>query len=308
MRKVSQDEVAAAARRRLELLGRELEQAGLTRRDDAPPLPRPDPEQQQEPEPGDHLREPAALRPAGRHAASRRPGRAGGIREGLAGLVPETFRGRVSLDRGALVVVVALAVLGVGAAAVAVGRDAADTSPASPSISAPASAEPLVTPGPSASGSAGPPAAGGEVVVHVAGGVRRAGVVELPAGSRVADAIEQAGGARPGVRLRGLNLARVLVDGEQVWVGRPVAAVPGTASGPAAAASGSAPPTTETLVSLNTGTLDQLDTVPGIGPVTAQKILDWRAEQGGFGSVDELLEIDGIGEATLAEIAPHVTL
>ena len=87
MRKVSQDEVAAAARRRLELLGRELEQAGLTRRDDAPPLPRPDPEQQQEPEPGDHLREPAALRPAGRHAASRRPGRAGGIREGLAGLV-----------------------------------------------------------------------------------------------------------------------------------------------------------------------------------------------------------------------------
>jgi competence protein ComEA len=105
------------------------------------------------------------------------------------------------------------------------------------------------------------------------------------------------------VDLTSLNLARVLVDGEQILVGR-VAPPGGLATG----TSPSAPAPAGTLVNLNTATSEQLDTLPGVGPVTAQKILDWRAAHGAFSSVEELLEIDGIGEKTLAELVPHVTL
>jgi competence protein ComEA len=132
------------------------------------------------------------------------------------------------------------------------------------------------------------------VVVDVAGKVRRPGVATLPAGSRVVDAIRKAGGARPGVDLTGLNLARVLVDGEQILVGvAPVAGVAASASAQPGAADGGS------LVNLNTATLDQLDGLPGVGPVTAQKILDWRSAHGAFTAIDELLEVDGIGEAIL---------
>jgi competence protein ComEA len=141
------------------------------------------------------------------------------------------------------------------------------------------------------------------VTVDVAGKVRRPGVTTLPAGSRVVDAIDKAGGARRQVDLTGLNLARVLVDGEQVLVGRGV-----TPGGLAGTASSAAPATDGALVNLNTATSEQLDTLPGVGPVTAQKILDWRTAHGAFASVDELLEVDGIGEKTLADLAPHVTL
>ena len=144
---------------------------------------------------------------------------------------------------------------------------------------------------------------GGSVTVDVAGKVRRPGVATLPAGSRVVDALRKAGGARGRVDLSALNLARVLVDGEQILVGRP--AQPG---GLAASASTAAPDATGALVNINTATAEQLDTLPGVGPVTAQKILDWRAAHGAFSSVDELLEVDGIGEKTLADLAPHVTL
>jgi competence protein ComEA len=144
------------------------------------------------------------------------------------------------------------------------------------------------------------------VTVDVAGKVRRPGVATLPAGSRVVDALRRAGGARGGVDLSGLNLARVLVDGEQILVGRrTAAAAPG---GLAASASTAAPPATGTLVNLNTATAEELDTLPGVGPVTAQKILQWRAAHGAFSAVDELLEVDGIGEKTLADLAPLVTL
>ena len=115
--------------------------------------------------------------------------------------------------------------------------------------------------------------------------------------------LQKAGGPRGRVDLSSLNLARVLVDGEQILVGR--AAQPG---GIAAGASTAAPDPTGALVSLNTATLEQLETLPGVGPVTAQKILDWRGANGAFSSVDQLLDIDGIGDKTLAEIAPHVTL
>jgi len=289
MRKSPPDEVVAAARRRLELLGRELDQAGVARLPDAPP-PADDP-----------LPPPGVVHAAGRHAAPRPAGPSLGDR--VAGLVPDSFRGGVALDRGALVVVLVLALLGAGAAAYAVTRDAGTSTPAPPS--AVSSAEPLVEAAPSAPApqAAASSAAGGTVTVHVAGEVRRPGVLELPTGSRVDDAVQQAGGARRGTDLSGLNLARVLVDGEQVLVG-----VLGPVPGAAASAAEQAPGSATALVSLNTATLDELDTLPGVGPVTAQKILDWREANGAFSAVEELLEVDGIGDKTLAEIAPRVTL
>jgi competence protein ComEA len=131
--------------------------------------------------------------------------------------------------------------------------------------------------------------------------VRRPGIAVLPPGSRVVDALEAAGGARRGVDLTSLNLARPVVDGEQILVG--VEAAAGVAG-----SLGSTVPSGETLVNLNTADLAALDTLPGVGPVTAESILSWRDANGGFTSVDELLEVDGIGEATLADLAPHVTL
>jgi competence protein ComEA len=142
----------------------------------------------------------------------------------------------------------------------------------------------------------------GMVIVDVAGKVRRPGIVTLPAGSRVIDALEAAGGARPEVDLIALNLARVLVDGEQIVVGiDPVALPP-------AVGSAATPSTTGGLVDLNTADQATLETLPGVGPVTAQAILDWRAENGAFSTVDELLEVDGIGDVTLAELRDLVTV
>lgn len=151
---------------------------------------------------------------------------------------------------------------------------------------------------------------GEPVVVDVAGKVRRPGIVELPAGARVVDALDAAGGARVGVDTRSLNLARPLVDGEQIVVGYDIPSmaagqVPEGGAGP----SGSPPTSTGTSITpvdLNSATAEQLDTIPGIGPVTAQAILAWRIEHGGFTAVDQLLDVSGIGDATLAEMIPYV--
>ena len=156
--------------------------------------------------------------------------------------------------------------------------------------------------GPSTGPSTG--TAPGTVTVDVAGKVRHPGIAVLDAGSRVVDALEAAGGARPGVDLTGLNLARVLVDGEQVVVGGPAPAGAAASSPPQAGVPGGA----VTLVNLNTATESQLDTLPEVGPVTAASILQWRDQHGGFTSVDELLEVDGIGEVTLGKLAPYVTV
>ncbi|CAL9575348.1 hypothetical protein SUDANB145_04912 [Streptomyces sp. enrichment culture] len=163
------------------------------------------------------------------------------------------------------------------------------------------------TPGGTDPVTAGAPGAtpGAEIVVDVSGKVREPGVHRLPPGSRVADALRAAGGVRPGTDTGGLNRARFLVDGEQVIVGPPPEGagagagpvgvpVGGTAGGPGA---GPAAP-----VSLNTATVDQLDTLPGVGPVLAGHIVEYRTRHGGFRSVDELREVNGIGERRFADL------
>ena len=139
------------------------------------------------------------------------------------------------------------------------------------------------------------------LVVHVAGAVRHAGVYRLPAGSRVVDAVRRAGGSRRRADLSALNLAAKLEDGRQVLV--PVrGAVP--AAGGSVAAGGSAVPATP--VDLNAATADQLDQLDGIGPGMAAAILKYRQEHGGFGSVEELGEVPGIGEKRLASLREQV--
>jgi competence protein ComEA len=131
---------------------------------------------------------------------------------------------------------------------------------------------------------------GRDVVVHVAGAVRDPGVYRLPAGSRVTDAVERAGGAARPTGVEGINLAAVLADGQQVVVpGRTVGSAMATTTGTAA----------DGPISLGTATLEELDTIEGIGPVTAQNILDFREQNGGVSSVDDLDQISGIGPATM---------
>jgi competence protein ComEA len=140
-----------------------------------------------------------------------------------------------------------------------------------------------------------------DLTVHVAGAVRRPGVYLLPEGSRVDDAIRAAGGARPTAALDQVNLAALLIDGQQVIVPRQTAG--GAVPAPAASPSAPAAP-----VNLNTATLEDLDGLPGIGPVTAQKIIDYRAEHGPFASVDELDAIPGIGPARMEQLRELVTV
>nr|WP_223281293.1 ComEA family DNA-binding protein [Streptomyces sp. San01] len=140
---------------------------------------------------------------------------------------------------------------------------------------------------------------GAEIVVDVSGKVRSPGIHRLPAGSRVADALRAAGGIRPGVDLTGINRARLLADGEQVVVGAP-AAPGGTGAGAAGAAGAGA--AAAGPIGLNTATAEQLDTLPGVGPVLAQHIIDYRTEHGGFRSVDELREVNGIGDRRFSDL------
>ncbi len=132
-----------------------------------------------------------------------------------------------------------------------------------------------------------------DLVVHVVGAVRSPGLYRLPAGSRVADAIEEAGGARHKAALALVNLAAPVVDGGQIVV--PARGVPVPAGGDKTAAPAGP-------IHLNTATLEELDALPGIGPVTAQKIIDYRDSHGSFGSVDELDAVPGIGPTRLEQL------
>ena len=135
------------------------------------------------------------------------------------------------------------------------------------------------------------------LVVHVVGAVRRGGLFRLPEGSRVADALARAGGPTARADVSAVNLAAPLVDGQQVVVPR---------RGPPGSAAAGAP-ATGTKVSLAIATIEQLDELPGIGPVTAQKIVDWRASHGPFRSVDDLDAVPGIGPARIEQLRDLVT-
>jgi competence protein ComEA len=158
---------------------------------------------------------------------------------------------------------------------------------------------------------AGTPTTASVLQVHVVGQVRKPGVVHLPAGSRVLEAVTAAGGAGSSADLNHLNLARLVIDGEQIVVPKP-GEIMGAASGsqgtgPGAASQGSTgggPPSG--LVDLNSADATALDSLPGVGPVLSQRILDWRKTHGRFSSVDELGEVSGIGDKLLAQIGPKV--
>jgi competence protein ComEA len=183
-------------------------------------------------------------------------------------------RGRAIV--GALLLIAALFVAGrfvLGAGA------AQEAEPASSSATGELSAEPAP-----------------RVVVHVVGAVRRPGLYRLAHGARIADALHRAGGATKRADLSLVNLAAPLSDGTQVVVPRRAPPVAGSAEAGDAAAPASGP------VHLNTATLEQLDELPGVGPVTAQKIIDYREEHGAFSSVDDLDGIPGIGPARLEQL------
>ncbi|MEZ0578932.1 helix-hairpin-helix domain-containing protein [Nocardioides sp. MH1] len=247
------------------------------------------------PEPDEVVEAPPALPPAlprpGRHASRRRS----------SWSLPGVAR-MPGLGAPQLTVLAVIVAAGIALTAWWVVRDQARPAPAA--APAAGTAAPLVDISPTASpaGASASDHAGGKVTVDVAGKVRRPGIVVLDAGARVVDALEAAGGERPGVDLSTLNLARVLLDGEQIVVGAPTAPA---ATSPSGATPSGAP---AALVNLNTATETELESLPDVGPVTAQSIVAWRDANGGFTSIDELLEVDGIGEVTLARLTPYVTV
>jgi len=273
MRRELTEQAEAMARQRVQHLGEELRNAGL--------LP---------PESEDDVVPVALVKAPGRHARTRvGPGALPRIVERLSERLPFAVPHLTVLVAVAAVVLVVIAWVRISASSEAVPVPQAHTS----------------RPFPTATSSTSPSPAGREVVVDVAGKVRRPGVVTLPVGSRVIDAIRRAGGAQGAADLSSVNLARVLVDGEQILVGRSPVPAAGTAgAGPATGGSSGS----GGQVSLNQASLEQLEGLPGVGPVTAQKIIDWRTEHGAFSSLDELLDVDGIGDKTLAELTPHLTL
>lgn len=170
--------------------------------------------------------------------------------------------------------------------------------PAPPSVASPI---------PAASGEASFGPAGATIFVHLAGAVLKPGVYELPAGARVIDGIQAAGGAAPNADASSINLARPLTDGERVYVPRrgeapPEAAAPGGGSGGAGTGDASR------KVNINTATVSQLEELPGIGEVIAQRIVDYRTQHGPFKTVRDLLKVEGIGEKKFESIEDHVTV
>ncbi|AVT40823.1 ComEA family DNA-binding protein [Plantactinospora sp. BB1] len=161
-----------------------------------------------------------------------------------------------------------------------------------------------------ASSTSGAAVGAAEVVVAVAGKVRRPGLVRLPAGARVADALESAGGALPGVDVALLNLARKVTDGELILVGvtPPPGAGPAGAGPPGAPGGATGAQPGGGKVNLNTATVAQLDTLPGVGPVLAQRIVAHREEHGGFRSVADLRQVTGIGDARYEDLKDLVTV
>lgn len=238
---------------------------------------------------------------------------------------------RAAVVLAAVIVVVAVVVILLGSRSEVsdVGRSDAVTVTGAPTVTA----SPSVGPG-GGDASSAPPQSAGPVVVHVVGAVARPGVVTLGAGSRVATAIERAGGATDGADLARINLARAVVDGERLYVpsvgetdipaaldegpagtagtpgdpsgagstggGAASAGVGGTAGGAGAAGAGDA------VVDLNTADQATLETLPGIGPSLAGRILAWRDAHGRFSTIEDLLDVSGIGDGRFADLRDRV--
>lgn len=239
------------------------------------------------------------------------------------------WRARLLAQRASVVVFVTVAVLAAAATAAvtwflrptaAVVPGAGNEVVASGAPNGPAAPVPSIAPGP-ASPADGPAATGpvppsssataASIVVAVVGAVASPGLVTLPEGARVSDAIAAAGGALPGTDLSSINIARKVSDGEQIAVGVPAAADAGGdqggAGGTGAAGGGSGGTAGSAKVNVNTASLAQLDTLPGVGPVIAQSIIDFREQNGPFEAVSDLGNVSGIGPATLAKLADLVT-
>lgn len=151
------------------------------------------------------------------------------------------------------------------------------------------------------------------VLVHVVGQVHAPGVVEVPSGARVTDALDAAGGVTDGADTGAINLARVVVYGEQIYVPVPGEVVPtppggGSAPGPGGTGGGGANSAGGGLVDINVATAEELDTLPGIGPALADRIIAWRTENGGFHTIDDLGEVSGIGPSVLGSVRDLVTV
>jgi competence protein ComEA len=204
--------------------------------------------------------------------------------------------------------IVAIAVIGLGLALVgAAGYVLLRPAPAMlPEASIPF-ADPSVDPDAAAvAGDSTSTSAAGSVLAHAAGAVAAPGVYELPAGSRVSDLVAAAGGAAADADLNRVNLAAPVEDGQQVYVPRIGEAAPsGDTGGPAATGGEGSPPG---RIDVNTASAEALDELPGIGPAIAQAIISYRDEHGPFGSVDELVEVPGIGEAKLAQLRDLITV
>ncbi|WP_275571298.1 ComEA family DNA-binding protein [Mycolicibacterium vanbaalenii] len=219
---------------------------------------------------------------------------------------PSALMARVRADPGRAGVI-ALGVIGIVAVLVTVLSLIRDSPPAVVSAKLPP-VEMVSSPAPGAGPAAPGPA--GPVVVSVVGLVHTPGLVTLAPGARIADALDAAGGALDGADVLGLNMARRVADGEQIVVGIGAPAGQPTEMGSSivsqAAEPGAASPQTPAastgLVDLNTATAEQLDTLPGVGPVTAAAILAWRDANGRFSSVEQLGDVDGIGPARLDKL------
>ncbi len=229
------------------------------------------------------------------------------LRESAADRVPLVLRERVASPVRAVVVAVVVAAL---VSAGLIVRAWASTPAPMPHVALATPAATSRVPKPSATTVVGAPVPGqaGTVVVDVVGQVRRPGLVRLGAGARVADAVQAAGGVGPHGDLAAVNLARVVSDGEQIVVPKIGQPVPGAGIGSTGVAVGGGGPGGHGLpvVDLNSASVTELDGLPGVGPVIAGRIVEWRQAHGRFARVDELAEVGGIGPRLLAQLRPLV--